>query len=293
VDCNHKPNPPTVEKFSTHGARRQSAQLNYAVCRSYDPNTALPLNIIPAAPLVAGGGFLDPLALRLAALYPPLNVFDRPGINFTANPVRKETRNNFDVRVDHKLSQKDDSFHRFSYEDQPSLIPGPFPGVADGGGFFSGDEDNSYRSLALSETHAFRPELINEFRFGYNRIHSRRLQLNFNQNVSTGLGFPGVPFGPENGGLPQLTFSDAPQLGSPTFLPSLEIQNTYSLSDNLTWVKGKYMLKYGNRNPPRAVHHLPTGGVTRNAGFRQRFHRQSCGTGYRRFRFRLIYGGIV
>jgi len=246
VDCNDKPTY-NGEIFDT---RRTQLRNNggtglCGVPFSYDPTTGLPVNIIPSAPLVAGGGFRDPLAFQLAALYPPLNVFNTPGINFTAKPMRKETRNNFDVRVDHKLGQKDDSFYRFSYEDKPSLIPAPFPGVADGGGFFSGDEDNSYRSLALSETHAIRPELINEFRFGYNRIHSRRFQLNFNQNVSAELGFPGVPFGPENGGLPQLTFSDAPQLGSPTFLPSLEIQNTYSLSDNLTWVKGKHTLKYG------------------------------------------------
>ena len=246
VDCNGKPTY-QGEIFDTRRTKLNGASAT-GVCGvpfSYDPATGLPVNIIPGTPLVSGGGFLDPLALRLAALYPQLNVFNNPAINLTVNPVRKETRNNFDVRVDHKFGERDNSFYRFSYEDQPSLIPGPFPGFADGGGFFSGDEDNSYRSFALSETHLFRPELINEFRLGYNRIHSRRFQLNFNQNVSAAVGFPGVPSGPDNGGLPQLTFSDAPQLGSPTFLPSLEVQNTYSVSDNLTWVKGKHTLKFG------------------------------------------------
>ena len=32
---------------------------------------------------------------------------------------------------------------------------------------------------------------------------------------------------------------------TPTFLPSLEIQNTYSVSDNVTWVKGPHTLKFG------------------------------------------------
>ena len=42
----------------------------------------------------------------------------------------------------------------FSYEDQPSLIPGPFDTTGgDGGGFFSGVEDNAYRSFATSWTH--------------------------------------------------------------------------------------------------------------------------------------------
>ena len=207
------------------------------------------MNMIPTTPNQSGGGFLDPLAARLAALYPPPGpIQPNSGNNFLSNPVLKETRNNFDVRVDEKFNDYDFAFFRFSYEDQPRSIPGVFPGVADGGGFFSGDEENSYRSFATSWTHIFRAELINEFRLGYNRINSRRLQLNANTDVSGQLDFPGVPFGPGLGGLPQLTFNEdgsAPTLGSPTFLPSKELQNSYTLSDNLTWVKAAHSLKFG------------------------------------------------
>ena len=207
------------------------------------------LNMIPATPNQPGGGFLDPLAAKLALLYPPPGpIQPNSGNNFLSNPVLKETRNNFDVRVDQKFNDYDSAFFRFSYEDQPRSIPGTFPGFADGGGFFSGDEENSYRSFATSWTHIFRPQLINEFRLGYNRINSQRLQLNANTDVSGQIGFPGVPFGPGLGGLPQLTFNEdgsAPTLGSPTFLPSKELQNSYTLSDNLTWVKGVHTLKFG------------------------------------------------
>jgi hypothetical protein len=207
------------------------------------------LNMIPMTPNQPGGGFLDPLAAKLAALYPlPGPIQPNTGNNFLSNPVLKETRNNFDIRVDQKFNEYDFAFFRFSYEDQPRSIPGTFPGFADGGGFFSGDEENSYRSFATSWTHIFRPQLINEFRLGYNRINSQRLQLNANTDVSGQIGFPGVPFGPGLGGLPQLTFNEdgsAPQLGSPTFLPSKELQNSYTLSDNVTWVKGVHSLKFG------------------------------------------------
>jgi len=213
----------------------------------YD-NTGQPLNIIPTTPVAPGGGSLDPLALRLAALYPTAGPIDpNTGNNFVANPVRKETRNNFDVRIDQKFSDKDSTFFRFSYEDQPSFIPGTFGGLADGGGFFSGDEEFSYRSFATSWTHIFKPELINEFRLGYNRVNAQRLQLNANTNVSAdpSINFPGVPFAPGIGGLPQLTFSDVATLGSPTFLPSKELQNSYTLSENLTWVRGRNTWKFG------------------------------------------------
>jgi carboxypeptidase family protein/TonB-dependent receptor-like protein len=191
----------------------------------------------------------DPLAVAITKLYPRANV-NGNGFNFLSNPVRQESRNNFDVRIDQKYTDNDYGFFRFSYEDQPSVIPGPFDSTGgDGGGFFGGVEDNAYRSFATSWTHLFRPELVNEFRLGYNRINSQRRQINFNKSSEQLLnfpgGFPGIPVAPDNGGLPQLTFNDVSQIGSPTFLPSHEIQNSYSILDNLTWVKGKHSFKLG------------------------------------------------
>lgn len=205
----------------------------------------IPTNIIPSS---TGNNKIDPLAARILALLPPANATGNPAYNYIANPVENTHRANFDIRVDHKFSDKDNSFYRFSYENQPRTVPSPFPGsLIDGGGFFSGIEDNSYRSLALSESHLFRSSLVNEFRLGYNRVNSHRYQLNYNTDVSGQVGFPGVPFTNINGGLPQLSFGDgsAPTLGSPTFLPSVEIQNTYVLSDNVTWVRGNHTLKFG------------------------------------------------
>src|SRR5580658_6320173 len=200
-----------------------------------------PTNIFP-------NGSVDPLAARLSALIPPPNS-DNPGFNYLAVPTRDESRNNFDVRIDHTFSAKDSIFGRFSYESQPSFIPSPFQNILDGGGFFDGHEDFSYRSVAVSETHIFDSTHINEFRFGYNRINAHRYQNNFDQNVSAQIGFPGVPFEPGtfNGGLPALTFDDgsAPELGSSGFLPSIEKQNSYVFTDNFTWIKGRHSIKIG------------------------------------------------
>ena len=201
-----------------------------------------PLNIIPQ-------NRLDPLALAIAKLYPAPNV-NGNGFNFLSNPVRSETRNNFDVRIDQKFTDNDYGFFRFSYEDQPSLIPGPFDNTGgDGGGFFSGVEDNAYRSFATSWTHLFRSNLTNEFRLSYNRVNSQRQQINSDKSSEELLnfpgGFPGIPDVPGNGGLPQLTFNDIAQIGSPTFLPPHEVQNTYGVSENLSWVHGNHSFKFG------------------------------------------------
>ncbi len=197
-----------------------------------------PTNIFPA-------GSIDSLAARLSALFPTPNT-DTNGNNFIADPKRTYSRNNFDIRVDHKFSDKDSVFGRFSYEDQPSFTPSPFQNALDGGAFQDGTEDDSFRSVAISESHVFASNLVNEFRLGYNRINSHRLQLNANTNVAQQLDFPGVPFGQDLGGLPQISINDGTAtIGSSGFLPAIEKQNSYVVTDNLTWIHGRHSAKFG------------------------------------------------
>ena len=198
-----------------------------------------PSNVIPASRQ-------DPLGQRLMALFPAPNA-NGNGYNYVSNPILDQSRNQGDVRVDQVFSSKDNAFYRFSVSKSPTLIPSPLPGLADGGGFFAGIQDFDGYNAAISETHIFSPTRVNELRLGYNRLRASRFQDNYNQDVAAQLGFPGVPYsvGTDNGGLPQLTFSDASDLGSPTYLPSLEIQNTYSVSDTFTVIRGGQTWKFG------------------------------------------------
>ena len=236
LDCNGHPTY-TGEIFDVRQTQTTASGL-CGVPFGYDASSN-PVNKIPVA-------LMDPLAVKLTSLWPSPNVFGVSGHNFLATPKRTEDRNNFDIRVDQVFSQKDTSFYRFSYEKQPSVIPSVFQATGgNGSDFFTGNEENFYLSAAVSETHVFNPRVINEFRLGYNRINSHRYQFNYNHNVSADLGIPGVPYAPLNGGMPEFDFSDVDGIGDPTFLPSLEIQNTYSLTDNLTWVHGHHSFKFG------------------------------------------------
>jgi outer membrane receptor protein involved in Fe transport len=203
-----------------------------------------PSNIIPA-------GSIDPLGAKLAALYPAPNASGN-GYNYVSNPKLTRNNNQGDVRVDQVLTHSDNIFYRFSIARQPSIIPAVFPGLADGGGFFSGVGDNRAYSIAISETHVFTPTKVNEIRLGYNRLHTNRFQFNSNTDVSGQIGFPGVPYqaGTDNGGLPQMFFNDVATLGSPTYLPSNEIQNTYSISDTFTLIHNNHSIKFGGEYRP-------------------------------------------
>ena len=180
---------------------------------------------------------IDPLAARLAQLFPAPNADGSQGFNFVSNPKLKQTRNNFDVRVDQNFSGR---ILRSSASvmniNRASFLP-LSGNRRQRGRLLHRRRRPGLRSGALSETHLFTAKLVNEFRFGYNRIHSRRFQFNFNKDISGQLGIPGVPFTSINGGMPEFDFGDVDSIGDPTYLPSLEIQNTYSYSDNLTWIR--------------------------------------------------------
>jgi len=199
----------------------------------------VPTNMFPTASF-------DPLAARLAAFFPAPNAPQFGDNAFLSDPKRSETNNKFDIRLDQTISQKDNFFVRFSYGDSNAFLPSPFSNVLDGGSFQDGYSQNSARGLAASEIHTFRSNLVNEFRFGFNHLNSHRFNLNYNTDVSKQLDFPGVPFGPDIGGLPSISFSDGTQtIGSSGYLPSIERQNSYVFGDNLSWTRGRHAIKVG------------------------------------------------
>jgi hypothetical protein len=219
---------------------------------AFDPNTTtgpnavrqpFPNNQIPLQRF-------DPASLKLIAFMPAPNVagsVSRTGVanNYLSNPVEPDTTDQGDVRIDHKISDKDSLFARFSMADQnltpPSAIPPPLSGAA----FSSGDWTNNTRQAMFSETHIFSPRVINEFRAGYTRLRTERLQFNANDNLSSQVGIPGIPFTANNGGLPRFSVSGVSGFGSATFQPTREFQNVFHFIENVSLIKGRHTIKLG------------------------------------------------
>jgi len=86
--------------------------------------------------------------------------------------------------------------------------------------------------LSLSEFHAFRPNLANEFRLAFNR---------FNDDIQVpDLQFPGLDM------FPNIVIRDlGTNIGPNLNAPQTVIQNTYQLANNVTWIKGNHSLKFG------------------------------------------------
>jgi len=198
----------------------------------------------------------DPVAKQLIDLFPAPNLpgsVSSAGVanNYLANPASLTNVTQFDVRIDHRISNHDSLFGRFSFSNQTSTAEGPIPPPLDSAIFFDSNYLNYSRNLALSETHVFTPHLVNEVRLGYNHARIERLQFNSNENVSTQFNIPGVPFTPGYGGLPFFAIEDLTSFGSFLFLPTIESQDVYQIMDSMSWVKGRHTLKFGVELKPR------------------------------------------
>lgn len=196
-------------------------------------------------PINQMGSALNPVSAKLANLWGVPNI-SGAGYNFISQPEMSTDRNNFDVRLDQHFSDKDTAFVRYSYENEPSIIPTIFQASGGYGTDFSaGIQNFFYQGVALSETHIFNHGLLNEFRFGYNRINAHRYPWGYQQDLTAQIGIPGVPYGPGNGGYPEFDFSNYTGFGDHSDLPTVEKQNTFEFSDTLTWLHGGHTFKFG------------------------------------------------
>ncbi|MEP6717257.1 MAG: carboxypeptidase regulatory-like domain-containing protein, partial [Terriglobia bacterium] len=128
---------------------------------------------------------------------------------------------------DYNISDKDQLrgryiYNRLSQVDVQASLPSFFT--------FS---NNVYHVASLAEYHNFSPTLTNELRLGYNR---------FNQPVDAGnFKYAGLD------AFPNITLDDlgGVNIGPDPNGPQTTIQNTYQLTDNVTWVKGAHTFQMG------------------------------------------------
>jgi hypothetical protein len=196
------------------------------------------LNQIPA-------GRIDPNAVKLLNLF-PLPTAGGVSSNFATSPNLYQHNNQFDVRADFDASDKDQVFVRVSYWDNPQFIPGPFGGVADGGGFQQGVQTaKSFQGVA-AYTHLFTPTTVNVARIGWDHLHTSRFgPEGSTYGIPAQYGIPDIPQVDNNGGLPAFGFGGLQTLGANNFLPSDETTQTTQVVDDFSKVYGAHGFKMG------------------------------------------------
>jgi hypothetical protein len=207
----------------------------------FDAVTGLPIsgqaNIIPS-------GSMSQLGLNYAALYPAVTT--PGGNNYQINAPGNNQVDQMDARVDESVSSKIQLFERFSLSQQTRFQAPVFSGIADGGGYNTGNRPMQTRGAVLGYTHVINPSLVNALRLGFNYIHYISNSPSYGQQYPPAdLQVPGVPNNPSINGLTWFGFNGYAGLGEPLFTPTKVTSQDIQINDTLSFVHGKHLIKAG------------------------------------------------
>jgi hypothetical protein len=241
-----------------------------------DPSTcSKPGDVSSGGCSTFSGGVITNLQSRpdlSAPAFKFLNLFPLPTVNvlnpsngnhnFFGTRANRETIDNYDIKVDQRLSDKNSLSGRFSYQNLTRVRANFFPKLPTAG-FGSGNEIGNSRQVAVSDTHIFRPTLLNEARFGWTHVDigiqncgvegACGVSPTFCNDIGIpgcNKGTPGTSGGLLTGGFGTGEFEFTGDGG--LFIAK---SNGFYAADNVTIISGKHTWKTGIEVRPR---HLDT-----------------------------------
>lgn len=183
---------------------------------------------------------ISPIAKKIINYYPLPN-FGRTDVeasgNFRENRAAPVISDQYDIRVDHLLTQKQQIFGRWTWKNIARISPTRLLFPAD-------DGFNENRNLVISHNYTISPRWLNEFRFGLSRNFRGANFAVDGAKLVQDLGLQGLgPNFPPNG-VPNIIFGGL----TSNFAhgrPSLVHSQTWQVNNNTTWTKGRHTIKFG------------------------------------------------
>jgi len=185
--------------------------------------------------------FIHPVGRAIAALYPLPNR-NVPFQNFVSSPTQGDDNDSFDVRVDHRLTDRADLAFRYSFGDRDLFEPftGPSFSVVPGfGDSVKRRSQNAMTALTLVLT----PKLVNETRLAFSRVASAVTQQASVLNSQVGL--PTISPRARDLGLSFITITGFSPLGDEGNNPQNSVTNVYQVLDNVSYAHGDHLIKFG------------------------------------------------
>ncbi|HEY3840287.1 MAG TPA: TonB-dependent receptor, partial [Bryobacteraceae bacterium] len=210
-----------------------------------DPLTGKPFpgNVIPSSRISAVASAWQSL------IYPHPNLSGQGALglvnNYYTDPGAQFNADNVSVRIDHKFSDRNYFFARVGLTiHNQDANPGPL--LSGYGG--TGDNDPG-RSFVVSDTHILTASLVNEFKAGYSSTSFDYWGVNNLANVVGKIGLQGINNpgnDPSLAGMPDLEIGGANGFqGTTSTGYSSQTQNTYQITDNLSWNHNGHNFKAG------------------------------------------------
>jgi hypothetical protein len=161
--------------------------------------------------------------------------------NYYSLAVQPSNQGVTNIRIDHRFSDMDSAFFRYSGTRNTRWGQGYGLGPADPDIFARYDQRDNH-NFVLTETHVFTPTLINEFKAAVTRQNLPFQALSYGEDWPKKLGYPSI--------IPQWTFPAVGiggllQLGPTSFSFGLRAQNQVQFADSVTWIHGRHQIKLG------------------------------------------------
>jgi Carboxypeptidase regulatory-like domain len=210
-----------------------------------DPVTGLPYagNIIPQTPPPGQTGW-DPVGHNIMSLYPKSTNPDRSlaATNFITSASQRLDTDSFDVKVDHRFSDKNSIFGRYSFENVNSVLPPAYPA---GDGSLGGTTTERTQGVQLNYDHVFGPAWVMELRAGYGRYRITSASFNPDKNLSQEAGLTGSNYDSLSGGLAWFDVVGGSNLGNSFYEPELNTNNIYQVNGSVTHTVKAHAIKFG------------------------------------------------
>ncbi len=212
------------------GQISQNGQLfNYFVPPNTPPQP-LPFNQLP---------FINSISQNLVPFYPHAN---SSAFTYVGTQTFVADTDQFGVRLDHYLTERDTLNFRYSYGQSSQTDPLSTQGANVPG--FPVGVDQRPQNFVAQETHTFAPTLVGQFRFSYLR-NKLLLDEHLNHTDPASLGFTYAPTLESAIGPPFVQVGGYASIGDPITGPRNTYQNSYDFSGSLTWVRGRHQIKFG------------------------------------------------
>ncbi len=205
----------------------------------------IPGNVVPVSQR-------DRAGLNYFALYPLPNSTTSL-TQYIGNRQRAQYSTVYDIRVDHKFSDKDSIFGRYTNNDVLSIAAtSPLP-VSQAAGLTI-DPQSGYAGLApglarnaqVNYTHTFTPRLLLNASVGWLFVNLASFPLNYGLNPNTAFGQANINISQLTSGLGVVNVTNFNTLGNGgQFVPLTNHDSTYQGAASIIYSKGNHSIKTG------------------------------------------------
>ena len=208
-------------------------------------------------------GAFSPFALNYINAFPLPNL-GGIGRNYSTNRKEHANVDSYDIRIDHRIAESNTFFARYSKSNSARsrdnfFLLGTSPTNNDlPAGPSAGDEFGDAKGFTMGDTHTFSPTVINDFRFGVNRVEIGIFNTGvngtggFSPDISAQLGARNINLGPNSSGIVLMGIVDELAPGSDRAVeftgdggPFYFLSNNWNLVDSVTVVRGAHTFKGG------------------------------------------------